>query len=184
MQSMSGSGTIVAERLLLRPLAVEEAPVVVAYRREPAVARFQGWGVVDPGEIARDLAAMQTRTPCDVPGPWFQLAVVERATGAIAGDVGVRRLAEAPDTAEIGYTIAPPYQGQGYATEAVSAMCAWLLGARGLARVIAIIDGRNAPSIAVVENAGFTRIACIETKVDGEPGALLTYERRHSRTVA
>lgn len=171
---------IVAERLLLRPLAVEEAPVIVAYRRDPSVAKFQGWGVVDPTEIERDLAAMRTRTPCDVPGPWFQLAVVERATGAIAGDVGVRVLGEAHDTAEIGYTIAPVYQNQGYATEAVCAACDWMLGPRGLARVIAVVDGRNAPSIAVAENAGFHRVACVETRVNGTAGALLTFERRNS----
>ncbi|HUQ04009.1 MAG TPA: GNAT family N-acetyltransferase [Kofleriaceae bacterium] len=181
---MSGFAPIVAERLMLRPLAVEEARIVVAYRRDPTVARFQGWGVVDPGEIERDLAAMQVRTPCDIPGPWFQLAVVERATGAIVGDLGVRVLGEAPDAAEIGYTIAPAYQRQGYATEAVCAMLEWLLGPRDLARVIAIVDGRNTPSIAVVENAGFHRVACLETKVNGSLGSLLTYERRQSRTLA
>ena len=178
MQSMAEFVPIVAERLLLRAFAVEEARVIVAYRRDPAVARFQGWGVVDPGEIERDLAAMQPRTPCDVPGPWFQLAVVERASGAIAGDLGVRVLGEAHDSAEIGYTIAPAYQGQGYATEAVSALCEWLLGARALARVIAVVDGRNAPSIAVAENAGFHRVALVETRHAGAPSALLTYERR------
>jgi len=171
---------IVAERLLLRPLAVEEAPLLVAYRRDPTVARFQGWGVVDPGEIERDLASMQARTPCDIPGPWFQLAIVERATGAIAGDVGVRVLGEAHDTAEIGYTVAPVYQGQGYATEAVCATCAWLLGPRRLDRVIAVVDGRNAPSIAVAENAGFHRVSCIETRHGGLASSLLTYERRAS----
>lgn len=177
---MSGFDPIIAERLLLRPLAIEEAPVIVAYRRDPRVARFQGWGVVDPGEIERDLATMQSRTPCDVPGPWFQLAVVERATRAIAGDVGVRVLGEAHDTAEIGYTIAPAYQGRGYATEAVCAVCEWMLGPRRLARIIAVVDGRNAPSIAVAENAGFHRVACLDTRVNGAAGALLTYERRAS----
>lgn len=177
MEPMSEFSPIVAERVLLRPLEVAEAPVVVAYRREPSVARFQGWGVVDPGEIERDLASMQTRTPCDVPGPWFQLAVIERATGAIAGDIGVRILGEAHDAAEIGYTIAPPYQGHGYATEAVSAACAWMFGPRGLSRVIAVMDARNLPSIAVAENAGFARVSCIETRVNGIASALLTYER-------
>lgn len=179
---MTSFDPIIAERLLLRPLSVEEAPVVVAYRRDPSVARFQGWGVVDPGEIERDLASMQARSPCDVPGPWFQLAVVERATGLIAGDVGVRVLGEAHDTAEIGYTIAPVHQRQGYATEAVCAACDWMLGPRGLARIIAVVDGRNSPSIAVAENAGFYRVSCIETRVNGLASSLLTYERRLRRS--
>lgn len=168
MQSVADFAPIVAERLLLRPFVVEEARVIVAYRRDPAVARFQGWGVVDPGEIERDLEAMRTRTPCDVPGPWFQLAVVSRATRGIVGDVGED---------------AHAHQGQGYGTEAVSALCDWLLGPRALARVIAVVDGRNAPSIAVAENAGFHRIALVETRHTGAPTALLTYERRQSRAV-
>jgi aminoglycoside 6'-N-acetyltransferase len=184
MQSVTDFAPLLADRLLLRPFAVEEVPVIVAYRREPSVARFQGWGVVDPREIERDLTAMSARTPCDVPGPWFQLAVVERATLAIAGDVGVRVLGEAHDTAEIGYTIAPAYQGQGYATEAVTALCEWLLGPRGLRGVIAVVDGRNLSSIAVAENAGFLRVSCIETRHAGAASTLLTYERRQSRTLA
>ncbi len=178
MQCVTGFAPIVGERVLLRPLLRAEARLVIAYRRDPQVARFQGWGVVDPGEIERDLAAMEPRTPCDVPGPWFQLAIVERERDLLVGDLGVRVLSEAQDNAEIGYTVAPAYQGRGYATEAVSAICAWLLGPRGLARVIAIMDGRNTPSISVAESAGFTRAAAIESKHGGAPTTLLTYERR------
>ncbi len=169
---------IVAEHLLLRPLAVAEAAAVAAYHRDPTVARYQGWGVVDRSEIERDLTAMQSRIPCDVPGAWFQLALVERAGGALVGDLGVRRLTEAHDAAEIGYTVAPPYQRRGYATEAVRAVSDWLLGRRALARVIAVMDGRNAASIAVAERAGFARVSCVETRHGGAPTVLLTYERR------
>ncbi len=165
--------TVSTERVLLRPLRIDEAPEVVAYRRDPRIARYQGWGVVDPGEIERDLTAMAGRTPCDVPGPWFQLAIVERASDALAGDLGVRVLGESPDTAEIGYTVAPAFQRLGYATEAVQVMCAWMLGPRGLARVIATIDAGNLPSLLVIERAGFSRIACVETR----HATLCTYER-------
>jgi RimJ/RimL family protein N-acetyltransferase len=90
----------------------------------------------------------------------------------------VRVLGEAPDAAEIGYTIAPAFQNHGYATEAVTAACEWMFAARGLARVIAVMDARNAPSIAVAENAGFMRVSCIETRHAGEATSLLTYEKR------
>jgi aminoglycoside 6'-N-acetyltransferase len=178
---------ISAERLLLRPFRLAEAAQVIAYRRDPAVARYQGWGVVDPGEIERDLADMTVRVPCDRPGPWFELGIVVQPGGAIVGDLGVRVLTDAPDTAEIGYTVAPAFQNRGYATEAVGALCDWLLGERGLARVIAIVDGRNIASIAVAERTGFARIACFETRHQGTPSTLLTYERRarpHAQRVA
>ena len=175
---MRGFEPILAERVVLRRLEVSEAPVVTGYRRDPRVARFQGWGVVDPGEIERDLAAMESRTPADVPGPWFQLAIVEVASDSVAGDIGVRVLSDAPDTAEIGYTVAPAFQRLGYATEAARALCGWLFGVRELDRVIATVDARNTPSIIVAERAGFVRVACIETRHGGTPTALLTYERR------
>jgi len=168
---------ILSPRVLLRRLDPSEAPLVIGYRRDPRVARFQGWGVVDPGEIERDLTAMVGRDPADAPGPWFQLAIVERASDAVAGDIGVRVLTEAPDTAEIGYTVAPAFQRLGYATDAVNALCAWILGARGLTRVIATIEGSNTPSRIVVERAGFARIAVLETKHAGVAASLLTYER-------
>lgn len=174
----SGFEPIVADRVLLRRLEVAEAPAVVAYRRDPRVARFQGWGVVDPGEIARDLAAMTARTPCDRPGPWFQLAVVEREGGTLVGDVGVRMRSDEPDSAEIGYTLAPAFQRRGYATEAVGALCRWVREVRGLPRVMATVDGHNAPSIALAERLGFTRIACFETRHRGAPSTLLIYELR------
>jgi RimJ/RimL family protein N-acetyltransferase len=178
MRAMALFSPIITERVLLRPLRVEEAPEVVAYRRDPRVARYQGWGVVDPGEIERDLAGMAGRTPCDVPGPWFQLAIVEVASDALAGDLGVRLLGERPDAAEIGYTVAPGFQRLGYATDAVRAMCDWMLGPRALARVIATIDASNLPSLLVIERSGFVRIAAVETKHAGVAASLLTYERR------
>ncbi len=46
------------------------------------------------------------------------------------------------------------------------------------ARVIAVMEGQNTASLRVAERAGFTRISCIETRHRGEPGLLLTYERR------
>jgi RimJ/RimL family protein N-acetyltransferase len=169
---------IVSPRVMLRRLDPAEAALVIGYRRDPRVARFQGWGVVDPGEIERDIAAMVGRAPADVPGPWFQLAIVERASDAVAGDIGVRVLVDAPDAAEIGYTVAPAFQRLGYATDAVRLLCDWLLGPRELARVLATVDSRNTPSMVVVERAGFTRIACVETKAGGALTSFFTYERR------
>ncbi|MBE7449828.1 MAG: GNAT family N-acetyltransferase [Kofleriaceae bacterium] len=173
---MTWSDPLAAGPVRLRRLAMAEVPAVVAYRRLPEVARYQGWGVVDPGEIERDLQAMTAREPCDAPGPWFQLAIERAADGALVGDLGVRLVDAA--SAEIGYTIAPAHQRQGLATAAVDGICHWLLGPRRLARVIAVMEGQNTASLRVAERAGFTRISCIETRHRGEPGLLLTYERR------
>lgn len=172
---------IASENVVLRRLDPAEAAVVIGYRRDPRVARYQGWGVVDPGEIERDIAAMVERFPCDEPGPWFQLGIVERASNALAGDIGVRLISDTPDTAEIGYTVAPAFQRLGYATEAVQLLCGWLFGTRGLDRVIATVDARNTPSRVVVERGGFVRSAAYDTRHGGALTSIYTYERRRRR---
>lgn len=166
---------VTTARLVLRPLDLGDVEVVTAYRRDPIVARFQGWGVEDAGDIERGIREMQTRAPLMVPGPWSQLGVVYG--GVLVGDVGVRVLAEEPGAVEIGYTIAPAWQGRGFATEAVRGVCAWALDGPRV-RVVATIDGRNGASIAVVERAGFVVIARADGKHAGEPTTFVTYERR------
>jgi hypothetical protein len=54
----------------------------------------------------------------DTPGEWFQFAVTLRATGQLIGDCAAMPRADDPSQCEIGFTIAPGYQGRGYATEA------------------------------------------------------------------
>ena len=57
--------------------------------------------------------------------------------------------------AEIGFTLASERQGQGYATEAVSAVLQGLFERRGLHRVSAECDARNSSSARLLERVGF-----------------------------
>ncbi|MSR60370.1 MAG: N-acetyltransferase [Planctomycetaceae bacterium] len=58
-----------------------------------------------------------------------------------------------PET-EIGYRLARPHWGRGYATEAARALRDYGFGTLSLARLIALIDPRNAASIRVAEKIG------------------------------
>jgi RimJ/RimL family protein N-acetyltransferase len=57
---------------------------------------------------------------------------------------------------EIGFTIAPRYQGRGYATEAVRLLAGYLF-ARGTHRITACCDERNTASVAVLERLAMRR---------------------------
>ena len=59
--------------------------------------------------------------------------------------------------AEIGFTLSRAYQGQGYATEAVSRLLDYAFGEMGLHRVVAITDQRNEPSFGLLERLGMRR---------------------------
>ncbi|HEX2121019.1 MAG TPA: GNAT family protein [Thermoanaerobaculia bacterium] len=129
---------ITTKRLLLRPLAEGDAARLAAYRSHEEVARYQSWSTF----TLDDALALVHHD-----GPWTQIAIALRATGEIIGDIGV---CAAPDgSAEIGFTLAPEHQGRGYAGEAVRAVV------ERFPRVVAVVDARNAPAIALVTRLGF-----------------------------
>jgi RimJ/RimL family protein N-acetyltransferase len=143
-----------AERILLRRFRPADLDEFVAYRSDPAVARYQSWDAPYPradGERAiQDLMELRP----DTPGEWYNFAVGLRPAGRLIGDVGLRADADDPRQAEIGFTIAPAYQGRGYATEAARRLLAYLFEQRGKHRVMAQCDPRNDASAAVLRRLG------------------------------
>jgi len=60
-------------------------------------------------------------------------------------------------SAEIGYWISEAYWGRGFATRAVAGVTEWAFSEYKLTRVFALVFAYNAPSIRVLEKAGFQR---------------------------
>jgi RimJ/RimL family protein N-acetyltransferase len=143
------------ERLVLRRFRASDAETLAAYRSDPDVARYQSWTVPVPLEQARVLVASLAAGDPDRPG-WFQYAVERTEDRAHIGDVGVD-LHENRRQAEIGFTLAPAYQHRGYAGEAVRAVLDHLFRVRGLHKVSAEADARNAASARLLERVGFIR---------------------------
>jgi RimJ/RimL family protein N-acetyltransferase len=146
---------ILTERLELRPLAYEDVPAFVAYRRDPEVARYQSWDTSYATSDGNRLVAAQRGVEFGAPGPWLQIAALDRATGALRGDCAVRVDADPPHTAEIGVTFARASQGSGLATEALGAVVAALFDAHSMHRVYAQTDDRNASVHRLLERLGF-----------------------------
>jgi RimJ/RimL family protein N-acetyltransferase len=143
------------ERLVLRRFRPADAETLAAYRSDPEVARYQSWDAPYPLSKAR--YAIESMAAADPAQPgWFQYAVELTAERALIGDVGVN-LHDNLRQAEIGYTLAPAFQGHGYATEAVRAVLDHLFRVRGLHRVSAECDARNVASARVLERTGFRR---------------------------
>lgn len=81
--------------------------------------------------------------------------VVERARGAIAGELAIRVGDSEPQFyfGHIGYHIDPPYRGRHYALDACR-LALPVLRALGMRTVIITTDPDNAPSIATCERLG------------------------------
>jgi aminoglycoside 6'-N-acetyltransferase len=65
--------------------------------------------------------------------------------------------ADDPRLCEIGFTLAPGYQGRGYGTEAVRLLLSYLFITRSKHRISACCDARNAASAALLERLGMRR---------------------------
>jgi RimJ/RimL family protein N-acetyltransferase len=146
---------IATERLVLRRFRAADAEPLAAYRSDPEVARYQSWTAPVPIEEARAIVASLEQGDPELPG-WFQFAVEHTGDRALIGDVGVD-LHENRRQAEIGFSLAPAYQGRGFAAEAVRAVLDHLFRVRGLHKVSAECDARNIASARLLERVGFTR---------------------------
>jgi RimJ/RimL family protein N-acetyltransferase len=146
---------IVTERLVLRLLAHEDVPAFAAYRRDPDVARYQSWDTSYTTADGERLVASQHGVDFGEPGPWVQVAAVERATGTLCGDCAVRVATDQPRTAEVGVTFGPARQGSGLATEALGAVVTRLFDEYDIHRVYAQADDRNVPVHRLLERLGF-----------------------------
>ncbi len=146
---------IVTERLRLRPFQADDLAAFVAYRREPEVARYQSWDTTFSMADAGRFLASQEAVEFGVPGVWVQLAAIDRPSGTLCGDCGVRVVADQPATAELGVTRAPDRQGSGLATKALAAVITKLFDEHNLHRVYAQAEDRNFAVHRVLERLGF-----------------------------
>jgi RimJ/RimL family protein N-acetyltransferase len=145
-------------RLALRRLSTADSDIMFAYRSDPDVARYQSWEKPDRRAI-RALCAEMEDLPVDQPGTWFQLAIVLRETDTMIGDIGLHFQENDQQQVEVGFTLAPVYQGKGYAAEALTAVLDYLFYNLNKHRVFASIDPRNHASEALLERVGMRKEA-------------------------
>jgi RimJ/RimL family protein N-acetyltransferase len=150
--------TIVTERILIRQLMPQDAERLYEYRSDPIVARFQSWHC-DSVEQYREFAESLKHLNPDTPDTWFQLALVHRLSGELIGDCGLHFFSHEPRQTEIGITVSPAHQRQGYAAEILRAVLEYLFIDLDRHRVFASVDPRNAAAVALFERIGMRKEA-------------------------
>ena len=153
-----GAPEIETERLRLAKLEPGDASALFAYRSDPAVSCYQCWAPSSEGEAARFISEQESVT-FDTPGTWYQFAIRLQGTGLLVGDLGVRFPEEDVRQVEIGFTIAPGHQRQGYGLEAVRGVVDYLLAVLEKHRVFASVDPRNEASMALLRRVGMRQEA-------------------------
>jgi RimJ/RimL family protein N-acetyltransferase len=102
--------------------------------------------------------------------PWLLRAIVRRADSRMVGYVNFHGPPGVNDTetkgaVELGWTVFPEHQRQGYATETASALMDWAAREHRIAHFISSTTEENVASLRVHEKLGFRRTGEL---VDGE----------------
>lgn len=147
-----------SRRLRIEPLASEDIDAFVAYRQIAEVARWQAWtpefSRVD-AEALLEAQSSYNAVPPD--GARLRLAVRPIDGLTLWGDVSFAATLGEPDSYELGATVHPDHQGQGYAVEAVERLVQFLFEDAKAHRLVAHCDHRNVGAAAVLDSVGFRR---------------------------
>ena len=141
------------ERLVLRPLGLDDAPDVAALFSDPAVTRFID---LDPmGSVADARAAIAEVLTAQENQRAMRWAIRVGASNELAGTVGLLNISARNGRAELGYDLGRAYWGRGLAREAAAEVVDYGFDAMGLHRIEADVQAENKASIAVLEKLGF-----------------------------
>jgi ribosomal-protein-alanine N-acetyltransferase len=91
-------------------------------------------------------------------GEGLSLAIVEADSGSAAGLVCLLHRQQ-PGVVGLGYWIVASQRKRGLARGSVILLTRWALGLSSIARIEALVDPTNSPSIRVLEGAGFKQEA-------------------------
>ena len=163
---------LTSERLTLTPVSVADYDDLCALWGDPAFATAIVPEAMTPEEVwfrlLRDIGQWQVLGF----GNW---SIRQTASGDYIGGIAVlehhRMMTPAFDAPEVGWGIAPRFQGQGLAYEALSAVLDWCEETLKAPRTVCMIDPDNAPSHALARRVGYAPYA--ETFYKGGPVVLL-----------
>jgi len=168
---------IVTSRLTLVPATVALARAEIADRGE--FSRLLGASVPDnwPPETAADALPLFLSWLEAAPDRigwfgWYALALIGDAnTPTLVGGGGFMGPPRG-GVVQLGYSVLPQFQLQGYTTEMVCGLVRWALAQEGVERIAAETEWANPASTRVLEKAGFIAIRAIT----GQGGARFEFQ--------
>jgi RimJ/RimL family protein N-acetyltransferase/uncharacterized cupin superfamily protein len=144
--------TLETERLVLRKVTMEDAPLRLAMRADPEHTRYLlVAGPPSEDEVRARLAWILRDMTLGRSKGW---TVVEKATGAAIGQVAIVRIDAENRTASLAYELLTATWGKGYAREAVARVLRFGFEELSLHRLQAEIDPGNVRSRKVAEAVG------------------------------
>ena len=140
------------ERLTLRPITLDDAPLVLAVMSDPDFVRYvSDRGLRTPADAARYIT--EKMLPGFEQNGFGMCGVRLKESGTPIGTCGVFKRNPADD-AEIGFAFLPGFRGRGFALEAAAAVMNYARDVQKLTRIVAATKPANAGSIKLLEKLG------------------------------
>ncbi|MBA7486704.1 Spermidine N(1)-acetyltransferase [subsurface metagenome] len=155
---MTGQPVLVTDRLLLRPFTLADAPEVQRLAGDYEVAS-RTLEIPYPYSDGVAEAWIATHRPGFEKGVHAVYAVTRARDGDLVGAVGLVEVNRRHGRAQLGYWVARPCRGRGYAAEAARAVIEYGFSVLGLHRVYAMHFSRNPASGRVMEKCGMVHEA-------------------------
>lgn len=153
---MKNFENIRTERLLIKILEIKDKEAFFQYRSMPEIYQYQSWRPKNIREI-EEFINKNIAVCMNTANTWVQLAVCLKE-GPMIGDIGIHFMDDDYQV-EMGYTLSPEYQGNGYAVEAVKGVINYTFSDLKKHRITASVDPDNIKSIRLLERIGFRKEA-------------------------
>lgn len=144
---------------MLRYHVDDDLDAVFAFQSRDDVTRYVSYSSRTREEVRNALERRKAFRAIEKDGDVLIVAVIERESGALIGEIDFWVTSMANKQGGFGYVFHPDFSGKGYATEAARAVLDIAFDVYDMHKVIADCDVRNAPSYRLMERLGMRREA-------------------------
>lgn len=161
--------------LSLRQLDRSDLDAWYAYLSWRDVVRHTSWNL----HARDDLLPLFDDIESTHPDSIRRLAIVDDASGALTGTIGLHTVSTANRSAEIAYDLAPSHWGRGIASALCASVTAWTFAEGGFMRIQGVVLSSNAASARVLQKCGcrYEGLLRAYRMVRGVPGDFAMYAR-------
>ena len=145
--------TISAPRVTLRRITMGDLNSLYETCSDPSSCKYSDWYPhIDKNDTAAFIRYLNKNYRHN---KLFTFGIIENKLDRLIGTISVVNINPAYTIAEIGYTIAPDFRRQGYASESAGALIDFLVQVVGIKRVEAKTLPENEASRRLLESLGF-----------------------------
>lgn len=145
---------IETSHLRLRPFERGDCDAVARYHTLPSVQRYVERPTRYSDDVAAAVGVMRNQTELHRPGDILALAMVRKGDARLIGQVSLKWSDATASQGEVRFIIDPAFSGQGYLTEALTALFDLAFTHFRVHRLMVRCDGRSHHSIKLMQKLG------------------------------